>query len=107
MEGLDNLLIGIAVISAFWFIISILKGMFDAAGSRHSGIYSFATAVISIILFVLTLVLDNRILSIFNDRKNIPTAMDVYQNKTILEYKVVGDLKVDSCVIWKPEIYKN
>ena len=104
MEEVDNLLTVIAVISAFWFIVSIIKGMIDHAGSTHTGIYAVVTAVISIILFVLTLIVDNRIL---NDRKNSPTAMDVYQNKTILEYKVVGDLKVDSCVIWKSEVYKN
>ena len=33
-----------------------------------------------------------------------PTAMDVYQGKTTLEYKVVDDIKVDSCVIFKNNI---
>lgn len=32
---------------------------------------------------------------------NIPTAMDVYQGKTTIEYKVVDDVKVDSVVIFK------
>lgn len=32
---------------------------------------------------------------------NKPTAMDVYQNKTTLEYKVVDNVKVDSVVIFK------
>ena len=32
-----------------------------------------------------------------------PTAMDVYQGKTVLEYKVVEGEKVDSCVIWKSD----
>ena len=35
-----------------------------------------------------------------------PTAMDVYQNKTTLEYKVVDDVKVDSVVIFKEEFKK-
>lgn len=30
-----------------------------------------------------------------------PTAMDVYNNKTTLEYKVVDGVKVDSVVIFK------
>lgn len=30
-----------------------------------------------------------------------PTAMDVYQGKTTLEYKVVDGEIVDSCVVWK------
>ena len=33
-----------------------------------------------------------------------PTAMDVYQGKTTLEYKVVDDVKVDSVVIFKSDI---
>lgn len=33
-----------------------------------------------------------------------PTAMDVYQGKTTLEYKVVDDVKVDSVVIFKNNI---
>lgn len=33
-----------------------------------------------------------------------PTAMDVYQGKTTLEYKVVDDVKVDSIVIFKNDI---
>lgn len=32
-----------------------------------------------------------------------PTAMDVYQGKTTLEYTVVNGIKIDSCVIWKKE----
>lgn len=35
-----------------------------------------------------------------------PTAMDVYQNKTTIEYKVVDDVKVDSIVIFKEEFKK-
>ena len=34
-----------------------------------------------------------------------PTAMDVYQNKTTLEYKVVDGVKVDSVVVFKNEDY--
>lgn len=32
-----------------------------------------------------------------------PTAMDVYQGKTTLEYKIVDDVKTDSMVIFKNE----
>lgn len=34
-----------------------------------------------------------------------PTAMDVYQDKTTLEYKVVDNVKVDSIVIFKNDDY--
>lgn len=30
-----------------------------------------------------------------------PSAMDVYQGKTIMQYTVEGDMKVDSCVVYK------
>ena len=33
--------------------------------------------------------------------KCTPTAMDVYQGKTTIEYTVVDGVKVDSTVIWK------
>lgn len=32
---------------------------------------------------------------------NSPTAIDVYQGKTTLQYVVVDSVVVDSCVIWK------
>ena len=32
---------------------------------------------------------------------NKPSAMDVYQGKTTIEYKVVDGEVIDSCVIWK------
>ena len=34
-----------------------------------------------------------------------PTAMDVYQGKTTLEYKVVDSVKIDSIVVFKDSIY--
>ena len=34
-----------------------------------------------------------------------PTAMDVYQNKTTLEYKVVDGVKLDSVVVFKNDDY--
>ena len=38
------------------------------------------------------------------ENKNTPTAMDVYQDKTTLEYKVVDGVKVDSVVIFKTKL---
>lgn len=40
-----------------------------------------------------------------SDNKPTPTAMDVYQGKTTLEYKVVDGVKVDSVVIFKNDDY--
>lgn len=36
-----------------------------------------------------------------------PTAMDVYQGKTTLEYKVVDNIKVDSVVVFKNNDYET
>lgn len=36
-----------------------------------------------------------------------PTAMDVYQGKTTLEYKVVDGVKIDSVVIFKNDDYEK
>lgn len=51
----------------------------------------FIGICISTILYVLSM----------NSNSKIPTAMDVYQGKTTLEYKVVDGEIVDSCVVWK------
>ena len=37
--------------------------------------------------------------------KPSPSAMDVYQGKTTLEYKVVDGIKIDSIVIFKDNNY--
>lgn len=55
--------------------------------------------VISILLFIETTL----IVCIIDDPN--PTAMDVYQDKTTLEYKVVDGVKVDSVVIFKNDNY--
>lgn len=39
--------------------------------------------------------------------KSSPTAIDVYQGKTTLEYKVVDGIKIDSIVIFKDSIYER
>ena len=39
--------------------------------------------------------------------KDEPTALDVYQGKTTLEYKVVDGIKIDSIVIFKDSIYER
>lgn len=50
-------------------------------------------------IFLLTI-----IIGLINTWKPTPKAMDVYQGKTTLEYKVVDGVKIDSIVIWKNNI---
>lgn len=45
------------------------------------------------------------VLILYDDNKNIPTALDVYQGKTTIKYEVVDGVKVDSVVIFKNDDY--
>ena len=38
--------------------------------------------------------------------KNIPTAMDVYQGKTEIQYTMKGSVKTDSIVVFKEGVWK-
>ena len=40
------------------------------------------------------------------DRNYKPTAMDVIEGKTTMEYKIIDGVKVDSTIIFKPEFKK-
>ena len=40
------------------------------------------------------------------DRSHKPTAMDVIEGKTTMEYKIIDGVKVDSTLIFKPEFKK-
>ena len=40
------------------------------------------------------------------DRNHKPTAMDVIEGKTTMEYKIIDGIKVDSTLIFKPEFKK-
>ena len=56
----------------------------------------FVGCIIGVILGVIVL---------FCSMSDDPTAMDVYQGKTTLEYVVVDGQVTDSTVIWKKDIY--
>ena len=59
---------------------------------EESGIFGCVTLLCFIALFVGLG---------FSLSKVGPSAMDVYQGKTILEYTIIDGVKIDSCVIWK------
>lgn len=71
-------------------IICFIATIFTRADSDFFVCCLSATCSFLISLFVISIIYD------WN-----PTAMDVYQGKTTLEYKVVNGVKVDSCVILK------
>lgn len=95
MELIDGLLTAIGTISVIWFAIIMLEVMIEDGVDN----VTILTAVIVLGIFILSLFAKHNL-------ENVPTAMDVYQNKTMLEYKVVGDIKIDSCVIYKNKSYE-
>lgn len=76
------------------FIIIVSTCTIDKKKSNYD-----TGVVIGFIICVL-FVLEVGILSDLNEDPQ-PTAMDVYQGKTTLEYKVIDSVKVDSIVIFK------
>ena len=84
MEGVMIVLGILCVIFFIWNIST--KDKYDRAAS------AIFLTVSAIIVFSAYLSCENR---------NTPTAMDVYQGKTTLEYKVVDGVKADSVVIFK------
>lgn len=90
------LIIGIVLIFFVWLLFYI--------DNRRDGKYEDG-AVLGII--VATLLCLEGILLYFINNDSYPTAMDVYQGKTTLEYKVVDDVKVDSVVIFKNDDYEK
>ena len=74
------------------FVICFIATIFTRADSDFFVCCLGGTCAFLISLFVISIIYD------WN-----PTAMDVYQGKTTLEYTVVDGVKVDSTVIWKNE----
>lgn len=64
--------------------------------------YSFDEGIAFGIVFSVMFVIEVALLSDFL-KNPTPTAMDVYQGKTTLEYKMVDGVKTDSMVIFKNE----
>ena len=88
------ILIGIILI--FFIVLALYISSRNDDGEFDMGV--ILGVIITTLLFLVLCILD--------DTNNphptaIPTAMDVYQGKTTLEYKVVDGVKVDSVVIFK------
>ena len=86
------IIIGIVLIF-FMFLASYID-------NKESG--NFSNGLILGVIITMLLFIESILVScIFSDSH--PTAMDVYQGKTTLEYKVVDGVKVDSVVIFKKQ----
>lgn len=89
------IIIGIILLSLV--ILTVCIGNDEDDGKFDSGVT--LGVIITILLFIEAILIS----CIISDPT--PTAMDVYQGKTTLEYKVVDNVKVDSVVIFKNEDY--
>lgn len=67
---------------------------------------SFDDGVILGIIITTLLIIETILICVISTDLQ-PTAMDVYQGKTTLEYKVVNDVKIDSVVIFKNDDATN
>lgn len=63
--------------------------------------------IISYVILALGIVLMLAGFVYFDEFHQKPTAMDVYQGKTTLEYKVVDGVKVDSIVVFKNNLHNG
>lgn len=73
------------------FLLSFIRSILNLYGDEGNGVIS---VIFYGMLFIVTLC------TAITTHKS-PQAIDVYQDKTTLEYKVVDDVKVDSVVIFK------
>lgn len=93
MEVIGVIIIGIllvAIITAIFAIDYNKKGKFDLG------------VIFGLILSILVSIEVVLLSSILEDPK--PTAIDVYQGKTTLEYTIRDSVKIDSVVVWKGDI---
>ena len=73
--------------------------------SNNSKTAKFSDGISGGIIISMFLVLElGIILDILESNNPRPTPMDVYKGNTTLEYKVIDNVKVDSCVIFKNNI---
>ena len=92
--NMNNMEIGVFIIGLLILIvISTIISINNNKNARFDAGVFFGI-VLSILMAVEVALLS----SILEDPK--PTAMDVYQGKTTLEYKVINNVKIDSVVVF-------
>lgn len=93
---------GVIIIgSIILILICTIIAIYDNNKNAKFDVGVFFGIVLSILMVVEVALLS----SILEDPK--PTAMDVYQGKTTLEYKVIDNVKIDSVVVFKDSLVIN
>ena len=80
---------------AFIILYNVIIKSREELNREHTGITICGT------LCVVCLLLAGVFAGIRSHVTNIPTAMDVYQGKTEIQYTIKGDIKTDSIVIFR------
>ena len=78
--------------------ILIILALILNSCDRDNGFFS------GIVIMVLTFMFTNCLGSYFN--RDVPTAIDVYNNKTTLEITYRDSVAIDTMVVYKPEFRK-
>lgn len=86
--------IGVVIIGLLILIVMSVLISIDNKKNAKFDVGVFFGIVLSILVVLEVALLS----SILEDPK--PTAMDVYQGKTTLEYKVIDNVKIDSVVVF-------
>ena len=90
MEGVITVLVVLNVILVIWNI---------SENDKYCRFISISLLMIAVII------LDSLVLSYKN--RNTPTAMDVYQGKTILEITYRDKVPIDTIIVFKDEFKKE
>lgn len=90
---------GLVVLGILILVILFIIFEIDSKGNAKFDLGVFFGIILSILLVGEVVLLS----SILEDPK--PTAMDVYQGKTTLEYTIRDGVKIDSIVVFKDSIY--
>ena len=91
------MVIGIVIIGLLILVILFVIFEIDSSGKAKFDLGIFFGIILSILMSVEVALLS----SVLEDPK--PTAMDVYQGKTTLEYTIRDSVKIDSVVIFKTQ----
>ena len=88
-----------AIIIGILFAIMVFIALYISEKKKGD----FDTGIgIGFIVFFLFIVEVHLVANVTKDPT--PTAMDVYQGKTTLEYRIIDSVKIDSVVVWKRDV---
>ena len=92
------MIIGAIIVGIFIFALMVLWAFF-----RERGGSSFDTGVVIGVVIMTLVIIEICLISNIIEKQK-PSALDVYQGKTTIEYTIRDGVKVDSVVVFKKEL---